>query len=74
MEKNSVRAKRRHESFVHQKKRLKNYSFHNHEPLTDEQKGQLKDNHFGCGCSMCKPWKHNLEESLTASERRKITN
>lgn len=33
---------------------------------------KLKDGHIGCGCPLCKPWKHGLEETLAPSERRKL--
>jgi hypothetical protein len=33
---------------------------------------RLKHNHYGCGCSGCKPWKHGLDYKYTVSERRKL--
>lgn len=34
--------------------------------------GALKKSHFGCGCLMCKPWKHGCEEKYTIAERRRL--
>lgn len=50
-----------------QKKRLK---FVDHE-CTDRQKGHYKNNHIGCGCPMCKPWKHKLAHKMKPSDRKK---
>lgn len=50
-----------------QKKRLK---YLNHE-LDIRQKGRYKKNHMGCGCSMCKPWKHNLADKMKPSDKRR---
>ena len=51
-----------------QKKRLKCLD---HEPSA-RQKGKYKDNHIGCGCSMCKPWKHKLDKKMKPSDRKKV--
>lgn len=35
-------------------------------------KGKLSKNNFSCGCQMCKPWKHKLENRLKPSDRKKL--
>ena len=50
-----------------QNKRLK---LLDHTP-TDRHKGRYKDNHMGCGCPMCKPWKHKLDDKMKPSDRKK---
>ena len=39
---------------------------------TARQKGRYKKNHIGCGCAMCKPWKHKLDKNMKPSDRRKV--
>ena len=50
-----------------QKKRLK---FVDHK-CTARQEGHYKDGHIGCGCMMCKPWKHKMANRMKPSDRRK---
>lgn len=50
-----------------QKKRLKNVD---HECST-RQKGRYKKNHIGCGCLMCKPFKHKMADKMKASDRKR---
>lgn len=33
---------------------------------------QLRWSHFGCGCPMCKPWKHFKRDAFKISERRRL--
>ncbi len=42
--------------------------------VKEEWVGMLRDGHFGCGCPMCKPWKHGAEEPYRVSERRRLQN
>lgn len=35
------------------------------------ERGRLRNGHFGCGCCLCKPWKHGLGEARPASELRR---
>ena len=39
-----------------------------------EETGRLDKNHYGCGCAMCKPWKHKAfgEPRYKHSEMRKL--
>ena len=62
------RAWRRTQSKKKQDKRVQNLEsvgFDIKEP------GKLRNNHYGCGCRMCKPWKHGAEPKLKPSERKK---
>jgi len=34
--------------------------------------GSFRKSHMGCGCWMCKPWKHGIENKYKFSEIRKI--
>ena len=70
---NIIKAERRHRAEKKQQKRLKNLKIN--WPSVEEHSnfiGQLRNNHFGCGCSMCKPWKHKLDKKLKPSERKKL--
>ena len=58
--------RRAHEKRV-QKKRKDYYNHTN--PRKD---GMLKHGHLGCGCILCKPWKHGKESKYTPNERRKL--
>ncbi len=59
---NKKRSLRRHHERRIQKKRLKNYRKVLSDPdeytINKRYKGHLKNNHHGCGCKMCKTWKH----------------
>ena len=52
------------------KKQEKRKKYYNHDNIRHE--GKLKDSHLGCGCIMCKPWKHGKESKYTHSERKKL--
>ena len=65
----SLATKRHHNKRI-QEKRAKKWS---HWDLKGaDVQGKLRKTHFGCGCSMCKPWKHGKEPSLKPSERKKL--
>jgi len=34
----------------------------------DRAIGHLKDGHYGCGCVMCKPWKHGKDRKKDRDE------
>lgn len=34
--------------------------------------GRLKKNHYGCGCTFCKGWKHGLGAPIKISEQRSL--
>jgi|GEM_PF-2293459 len=73
MEKNRIRGERRfHERRV-QKKRINDLISTWWRDVVDSKSnhvGMLRHNHYGCGCTMCKPWKHNLENKYKVSERK----
>lgn len=58
---------RKEQAKLKQKKRMR---FVEHK-CTARQKGYYKNNHIGCGCPMCKPWKHKLANKMKPSDRRK---
>jgi len=33
--------------------------------------GQLRKTNFSCGCTMCKPWKHGIGDSMKPSDRKR---
>lgn len=59
----------------HQSKRIQNKRLKKYKRITDNctpsQKGKLRKTHVGCGCSMCKPWKHGLGEDMKYSDRKR---
>ena len=62
------RAERRYKSKIKQLRRFKKWK-----GIWDiNELGRLNKCHFGCGCPMCKPWKHKLDKKYKPSERRKI--
>jgi len=61
---------RKEQAKLKQKKRLK---LVNHK-CTARQKGYYKNNHIGCGCMACKPWKHNMANKMKVSDRRRSEN
>ena len=66
------RAERRHKAEVKSKKRLKHQV---NQYMDSKDVGYLRKTHNGCGCWMCKPWKHDFwEDDLKPSEKRKIQN
>lgn len=40
------------------RKIVKRSKYRTAECIKEEYLGYLDKNHYGCGCSMCKPWKH----------------
>jgi len=60
------RRKRTKETQIKRSKKNKSYS-----EITEEA-GYWRDNHIGCSCSMCKPWKHGFEEENKPSLQRKL--
>jgi len=54
-----------------QKKRLKDIQdwYSSEDP---RHLGHFKNNHLGCSCPSCKPWKHKREPKYTVSERRRL--
>jgi hypothetical protein len=65
------RAERRQRTKVKQNKRIKNWEHKDWEPDT-HHKGRMRKSHFGCGCEMCKPWKHKLDNKYKPSEVREL--
>lgn len=41
-----------------QSKRIKNWTAKSNAIGQEKHKGMMRKTHFGCGCKMCKPWKH----------------
>ena len=39
---------------------------------TPENIGKLKNDHFGCSCHMCKPYKHGRADPLPVSQKKKL--
>jgi len=72
MEKSQKRSERRYHEKRIQRQRLQNLPWLDVE--NQAMYGQLKHNHFGCGCPLCKPHKHGLESKYKPSERRKLGN
>lgn len=67
-----TRAWRRFQTEKVRRKRIKKWSITGWHITQEKHKGMMRKTHFGCGCSLCKPWKHKLELKYKASERRKI--
>jgi len=57
-----------------QKKRIKKWAKSGSGWIIDKEKhkGMMKKTHFGCGCYICKPWKHGAEDKMKPSDRKKI--
>ena len=55
-----------HEKRVQDKRK----KYYNHDNIRHD--GKLKHGHLGCGCILCKPWKHGKESKLKPSERKKL--
>jgi hypothetical protein len=73
MDKDKKRAERRHHSERKQKARYEMWAEVGWDASEDpRQFGKLRDTHFGCGCVLCKPHKHGLDEKFTPSERRRL--
>ena len=34
--------------------------------------GHLRKDHYGCGCSLCKPWKWGKRDRVRHSEKRRL--
>jgi hypothetical protein len=53
-------------------RRIKNWSWLGW-GMSESAQGQARKSHFGCGCGMCKPWKHGWckTDRETVSVRRK---
>jgi len=73
----SDRAKRRQDEKKVQKRRSKlriNEHLQAPENCTNATRalGRLKHGHGACGCSMCKPWNHDLDQEYKPSERKKL--
>jgi len=60
------RGERRYKTSLKQKQRCEYYSY---DTLIE---GKLRDSHLGCGCIMCKPYKHGKDHKLKPSDRKKI--
>lgn len=71
MMKNKRRALRRHHERRVQANRARDAKILNI-PLNDRSLGKLRNNHFGCGCGMCKPWKWGLDEDYPHSQKKKL--
>ena len=68
-------SEKRHQSKRIQKKRASIWKSIGFEWTNDPRvRGQLRKNHFGCGCSMCKPWKNGRGKKYKISERKKLNN
>jgi len=63
------RAERRHKSKSKQKNRARKWKLIGW--VVDEI-GRFNKCHFGCGCIMCKPWKHKIDKKYKPSEIRKL--
>ena len=75
MEKSRVRAERRRQQHRVQEQRAKMCDALGITPTEDDEGffGHLKDGHYGCGCSMCKPWKwSHRKDAVRPSERRRL--
>lgn len=72
MIKERQKAVRREKQKSKQAKRIKDVKDCLNSELNERQMGRLRDHHYRCGCAMCKPWKHGLEEKEKPSERRKL--
>ena len=68
------RGERRYRAEKKQRQRKKKWESHGWNIESEKNLGKLKDGHFGCGCWMCKPWKHGKEKKLKPSELRSIEN
>lgn len=66
------RNERRYRSKKKQSQREKKWNNAGWNIEDESHKGQLRKNHFGCGCMLCKPWKHGIGEELKHSELRSI--
>jgi len=63
------RADRRYKSKVKQKKRASNWRAWDWKV---EEIGKFNKCHYGCGCPLCKPWKHKWDKKYKVSERRRL--
>jgi len=70
LEKLRVRALRRYSERKVQRKRFKNHRWLR---KSDGPRllGRLRHNHFGCGCIICKPWKHRAGRKWASWERER---
>lgn len=66
------RAERRHKAEIKQTKRLKHQINKYIDNIDERLLGHLKNNHRGCGCEMCKPWKHGLDNKYKISELKQL--
>ncbi len=69
------RSSRRYKEKIKQKKRSEIlHEYHSSQKLqgTSREEGRLKSCNTGCGCSMCKPWKHGLGEKFKHSEEIRL--
>lgn len=41
------------------------------ENMSTRKIGQLRKNNFSCGCTMCKPWKHKIGDSMKFSDKKR---
>jgi len=68
-----TRAERRFEERLKKKKRLK---LQIHEHLSNQPnerfEGQLKNGHGACGCPICKPYKHDLDNEMKHSDQKRV--
>ena len=71
MMKNKRRSQRRFDEKRVQEKRARDAKMLGI-PLTDRNLGRLKNNHFGCGCALCKGWKHGLDDAYPHGQKKKL--
>lgn len=69
LEKQRLRALRRKAERKVQKRRIKNHRWLKE---SDDERllGRLRHNHFGCGCTVCKPWKHRAGRKWASWDRQ----
>ena len=59
-----------------QRNRIKKWEQPNRGIGKDKHRGMMKKTHFGCGCKICKPWKHygnnkNWDNNMKHSDRKR---
>lgn len=68
-----MRGERRFQERKVQEKRLRKSRYWRVDLEKFERKyGQLKHNHLGCSCPMCKPHKYGFDYDLKPSDRRRL--
>jgi len=66
------RAWRRKQTKKIQQKRIQKWKNAHWEVTKKNYVGMMKKHHFGCGCRICKGWKHGHEHKYKHSERKQL--